>query len=105
MTGSDIQGLRRALDMSVAQFAGLLGVHVATAYRWEAAGAGRIRLDPLHVQVLAHLQSQVESHQRRQALQNWRGSLLRAVLLGGTLAGLAVLLAGLEPPVAGRRRR
>lgn len=105
MTGTDIQRLRELLRLGVPQFAQLLGVHVATAYRWEMARGNEVRLDPLHAALLVRLQQTVDSRPTQAARGDWGQELLKGVLIGGTLAGLAILLAELVPasPKAGRR--
>lgn len=70
----------------------LLGVNTATAYRWEQAKWKALRLDPLHESLFARL-AEVAARPRRAE----RGRMLaRAVRLGGTLAGLAELLADMR---------
>ena len=107
MTGSDIQELRIELEMTVPQFAQLLGVHLASVYRWEAARNNEVRLDPLQVSLLARIQHAFTSRRRGAGRERWRAGLLRALLFGGTLVALAFLLAELLPadlqPVKRRR--
>lgn len=97
MTGEEIRQLRQTLGLGVPQFAQLLGVHVATAYRWEAVGVRTVTLDPLHAALMARLQQTLEARPVRAEQEEWGQQLLKGVLIGGTLAGLAVLLAGLIP--------
>ncbi len=108
MTGTDIRRLRELLGMQVPQFAQLFGVHVATAYRWEAAEAKPVTLDPLHAALFARLQQSVDSRPAQTDRADWGKQLLTAVLIGGTLAGLAILLAELLPtnaPATKAKRR
>jgi hypothetical protein len=98
MTGTDIQRLREQLGMLVPQFAQLVGVHVATAYRWEASGPKVVALDPLHAALFARLQQSVDARPAQTQRADWGKKLLTGVLIGGTLAGLAILLAELLPP-------
>jgi transcriptional regulator with XRE-family HTH domain len=113
MTGNEIRRLRELLGMPVPQFAQLFGVHVATAYRWETAGAQNVSLDPLHAALFARLQQSVDARPAQTQRTDWGKQLVTGVLIGGTLAGLAILLAELlpaNPPVArakkqGRSRR
>lgn len=91
MTGSTICALRLRSGLSVTEFAQLLGVHVATAYRWERE-PGDVRVEPLQARLLARL-AQVMADDPDQ-VNGLRG----AVLIGGGLAGLAWVLDGLCPP-------
>jgi hypothetical protein len=97
VTGQEIQHLRERLGMGVPQFAQLLGVHVATAYRWEAQGALKVALDPLHFALLVRLQQSIDTRPTPGERTQWGQELLKGVLIGGTLSGLAVLLAELLP--------
>ena len=97
VTGQEIQHLRERLGMGVPQFAQLLGVHVATAYRWEAQGAVNVALDPLHLALLVRLQQSIDTRPTPGERAQWGQELLKGVLIGGTLAGLAVLLSELLP--------
>ena len=109
MTGTDIRRLRELLGMQVPQFAQLFGVHVTTAYRWETAGAQTVSLDPLHAALFARLQQSVDARPAQTQRTDWGKQLVTAVLIGGTLAGLAILLAELLPTTApetqAKRRR
>jgi transcriptional regulator with XRE-family HTH domain len=106
VTGADVKRLRESLGMTVPQFAQLLGVHLATAYRWEAVPVRELALDPLHASLMLHLHQTVEHRRRKAEQQAWGQRLVTGVLIGGTLAGLAVLLSELsEKPKPRRRRR
>lgn len=83
--------------MPVPQFAQLFGVHVATAYRWEAAGAKSVTLDPLHAALFARLEQSVNARQAQTQRADWGKQIATGLLIGGTLAGLAILLAELLP--------
>lgn len=96
MTGSDIQKLRLELGMTVAQLAQLLGVHYVTVLRWEQVGNQALRLDPLYASFLAQIQRGLETRKAQERAE-WGEAMLRGLLLGGTLMGLAVLLKGLVP--------
>jgi len=92
--------------MSAPQFAQLLGVHLGTAYRWESRAGEDLRFDPLHEALLLHLRRGVEERRRKGEREEWGKKLVAGVLLGGTLAGLAVLLAELSTgQKRGKRRR
>ena len=82
--------------MTLAQFAQLLGVHYVTVLRWEQAGLQQLRLDPLYASFLAQVQQGLET-KKAQKREEWGQAILRGLLLGGTLAGLAVLLKDLLP--------
>lgn len=96
MTGSEVRLLREGLGMAVPQFAQLLGIHVATAYRWELAAETALRLDPLHESLLLHLRRTVDARRRQVDREAWGKQLAAGVLIGGTLAGLALLLSELS---------
>ena len=91
ITGYEIRQLRETLGMSVPHFAELLGIHLATVYRWESTGAKAPPLGPLHQRLLAHLKQQANAKTLK-ARDQWAGELLQAVLVGGTLVALAQLL-------------
>lgn len=103
ITGTEIKQLRDTLGMSVPHFAELLGIHLATVYRWESVGSNAPPLGPLHQRLLAHLQQQANVRALK-IRQQWAGQLLQAVLIGGTLAALAQLLSN-EKPKKKRRKK
>ncbi|MBN8525000.1 MAG: hypothetical protein J0M02_06680 [Planctomycetes bacterium] len=94
MTGSEILGLRTKLGMSIQQFSQLLGVHHSTAYRWEQAGTKAVVLDSLQERVLTHLEQRL-AEQTAKEREAWTDSLLKTLLVGGTLVALAFLLSNL----------
>ena len=61
-SGQSVARLRRRLDLSVAEFARLLGVTAATVYRWEAA-SGKLKLQarPLTALGRLHLKAKAPS--------------------------------------------
>lgn len=82
--------LRRELGVSVADFALLLGVHAATVYRWERAGAV-LPESPLVHAVLELLHR--GAHRRAPAAQlRWARRLVRAGHLRGSLEVLTLLV-------------
>lgn len=90
MTGHGIKALREALGLEPYVFAKLLGVHVSTLYRWEQVH-GDVRIDPLQAEILEKLR--VNLSEKKRAEQKKLGDdLLKALLLGGALVALAVLL-------------
>lgn len=105
-TGTAIAALRGALGLSPDQFAGLLGVHPATLYRWEAKGDEVVRLDPMQLRILTALQQELGKKANAQAAAEWGQVLLAALLIGGGLFALFKLLEAVfdEPAKGGRRR-
>ncbi len=97
MTGEEIRHLREVLGMAVPQFAQLLGVNPTTAYRWETAATKPVSLDPLHASLLERLAQSLGARHTKAEQLDWAKKLTGAVLVGGTLAGLAVLLSELVP--------
>ena len=59
-TGKSVARLRKQLGLSVAQFAGKLGVTPASVYRWEST-RGRLRLQARPLNALAALHQQVKA--------------------------------------------
>jgi transcriptional regulator with XRE-family HTH domain len=90
MTGSGIKRLREALGLDPYVFAKLLGVHVSTSYRWEQS-RGEVRMDPLQAEILEKLRQKLATKERAQQKQ-LGDEVLKAVLVGGALVGLALLL-------------
>lgn len=91
-TGNDIQRLREALNMSPVQFASLLGIHLATLYRWEAKGDAQVRLDPMQLGVLLALQEQLNRQRTAKQQEEWAAALLGALVIGGGLFALYKIL-------------
>ena len=92
MTGREIARIQNELGMTPPQFAQLLGVHISTIYRWVTLGKERVRLDPLHASLLARLQVSLRERKIQKEREDWAGQILTALLIGGTLAGLAIVL-------------
>lgn len=92
MTGTDVRKMREAFGWRVPILAQLVGVDRTTAYRWEQGRGKALRLDPLHDALLTRL---LELASRPRRAERGR-ALAQAVKLGGTLAGLAELLADLR---------
>lgn len=101
MTGAEVQQLRSTLGLKPQELAGLVGVHLTTVYRWEGHGNEALRLEPLQHALLLRLQEQA----RVQKPQEFGKQLIEGLLVGGTLVGLAYLLADLATPKPGRRQR
>jgi hypothetical protein len=90
MKGPDIKSLREALGLEPYVFAKVLGVHVSTLYRWEQTRT-EVRIDPLQAQILDRLRVNLGS--KRQAERRQLGdAVLKGLLIGGALFGLAILL-------------
>lgn len=97
-TGNAIRGLREALGMKSEQFAGLLGVHPSSLYRWEAKGDEAVRLDPMQLRILTVLRDEL-NRKPPEARTEWGEALLSALLVGGGLFALfKVLEAVFTPP-------
>ncbi|MFM9995322.1 MAG: helix-turn-helix domain-containing protein [Phycisphaerales bacterium] len=94
--GRQISALRKALRLDVAQFAGVLGVHPSTVHRWEAAKAREVPVDGVAANVLRTLAHKVKAdgQARRQAAEVG-DQVAEALLVGGALVGLLVLVAWL----------
>ncbi len=87
--GIDIIKLRERMRFDIHEFALLNGVHYTTAHRWEIAGKAHVKLDPLHRLILTHAFRRFPAGDMdAQLAQRIRD----AVVIGGTLAGLAVLV-------------
>lgn len=89
VTGTKVKELREALHLTHSHFSQVLGVHVGTVYRWEAAGERAVRIEPFQLQVLAVIQAQVKA---TGATGDLGGTILQALLTRGPLFGLFKLL-------------
>jgi transcriptional regulator with XRE-family HTH domain len=98
MKGADVVALRDALGWTGEEFAGLLGVHASTVYRWEKDAEEHIKAEPLQAHLLTVLATEWERREdkRRQLL---RDALNVARLEGGNLKALYVLLAAFYNPI------
>jgi len=90
MAGPGIKVLREALGLDPYVFAKILGVHVSTLYRWEQT-RGEVRIDPLHADILEKLHATLAAKKRAEQKQ-LGDAVLKALLVGGALVGLAFLL-------------
>jgi len=93
MTGNEIRTLRTSLGLSAQRLAELIGVHFTSIYRWESAGDRKVNLEPLQAALLYRLQERAAK-----APRDVGERLLQGLLVGGTLLGLAYLLADLIEP-------
>lgn len=90
ITGTDITTLRAKMALNHTQFAMLNGVHHTTACRWESTPLEVVKFDPMHQLILEHaLKRFKKAGPDRESLARRIG---QALIAGGTLAGLAVLL-------------
>lgn len=92
ITGAEIAVTRTDLGFNRAQFADLVGVHVGTLYRWEAAGPAGTRLDPLQQRLLIALRAELDQHPSAEARIAWGASLATALVVRGSLFALYKLL-------------
>ena len=91
MRGNDVSRLRDTLGLDAFAFAKILGVHVSTLYRWEQV-QGDVSMDPLQRDILEQLAKALRA--KRAAQKREVGNqVLAALLAGGALGALAVLLA------------
>lgn len=56
MTGADVSEIRKALGLSTGRFAGLLSIHWATVYRWEACRRRHIKAEGMSREILGWLE-------------------------------------------------
>ena len=91
LTGDLLRQLRQELGFDAFQFAHLLGVHVSTIYRWESQDAAEVRMDPLQRQILYTTITRFR-HTAADRKAELGQEILKALLAGGALFGLLVLL-------------
>lgn len=97
MTGADVARLRGALGLSTNEFASVVGVSIPTAYRWEAFGAEAIQTDDRSRMMLNALIGEIERRRSAAARAELAASLKSALLVGGGLLALYVLLDAILP--------
>ena len=104
MTGANVRKLREDLGWTGAQFAALFGVHPSTVYRWEERDARALKTEPLQLQLLVVLKTEL----KRGHLRALRDQLESALAFGGSLRALHVLLSlvyaaeeGRDKPLSG----
>jgi transcriptional regulator with XRE-family HTH domain len=102
MTGIEVKELRRQLDMQPHGLAEMLGLHVATIYRWESHGRKVIRMEPLQQRLLEALKERLH-HASAKRIRDARGEIRKKLLVGGALPALGVVLAWLLGPITVRR--
>ena len=103
MTGPEVRQLREGLGLEIFAFATTLGVHVSTLYRWEQT-PGALRIDPLQAEILAKLQRKLHG-QRAEKNRAIGDAIVKGLLLGGALVGLAALLTHLLDDETAQRRK
>ncbi len=108
-TGAQIRDIREALTLTTAEFAGVLAVHAGTVSRWESSPE-EINVDGIAANLLCVLASHMPPSRWTAAVG---AEVRRAMLIGGTLAGVHQLMHNLHqrgafamplPEVAARRR-
>lgn len=100
MRGIEVTALRTRLGLNAQQLASLVGVHPTTVYRWESQANEVLRLEPLQHGLLVRLEAQANLKEPK----SFGEQLIEGLVVGGTLVGLAVLLADLVQPNPGRRK-
>lgn len=100
MTGLEVTALKNSLGLTTQHLASLVGVHPTTVYRWESQGHAELRLEPLQHGLLVRLQRQADLREPKSFGQE----LVEGLVVGGTLVGLAVLLADLLDSTPKRRK-
>jgi hypothetical protein len=89
MTGKHLKGLRDALGLEPFAWADVMGVHVATIYRWETSEV--VKMDPLQRRIADALHHQLPA--MPSAARKELGVRVRnALVAGGPLVGLYELL-------------
>jgi hypothetical protein len=88
VTGDEVRVLRSWLDLTVPQFADLVGTSQATVYRWEQAGPKLVAVEPGHLRLLSVMRLQAQSERRDEVAASVRSGLIER----GGLFGLYRLL-------------
>jgi len=89
-----VTDIRERLGLSVAEFAGVLGVNAGTVYRWQLHDERAIRFEPpLAFQSDLCWRMHVLSRGNRAVAQAVGASLVQALRAGGTAFALYTLLA------------
>ena len=92
MKGSQVGQLRMDMGMTPSQFAALIGVHPSTLYRWEAAKDKELKMDPMQLQLMTLLQTEVSKRKSAEARSELGTAIVTALLVGGGLFALFKLL-------------
>lgn len=88
-TGPDVRRLRKRVGLSSTEFAGLCGVGLSTAYRWESLPEPKI--NPLQRTILTALDARTKG--AAWSASTFGKAIGRALAHGGTLEAIAVLVA------------
>jgi hypothetical protein len=94
LQGARVRQIRESLGMTVPQFSSVIAVHPGTVHRWESAGALPVTIDGVAANVLAALDQKLNSGQQFQPNQVG-DEVVRALLVGGALVALGLLIAEL----------
>ncbi len=90
-----VEQLRKRLGFAPGEMADLLGVNVATLYRWESS-EGKLNIDPLQNKILEYIHYRffvmTSEHWTESGVEVWILALKQCVTIGGTLKGLSYLL-------------
>lgn len=107
MRGVDVQRVRSALALSPGQLAEVMMVSHTTVYRWEAVGESAATIDPASCAILTVVLAELDQTPTRR-LYRWAQlgrELANAVVLGGRVRALFVLLRAMFEPEYSPARR
>jgi hypothetical protein len=102
MNGNDVRTIRSRFGMTAEKFAQVVGVHIVTVFRWEAAGPAELPLEPRQLQILSLMRQQLEQKKRNETSELGK-TIVGGVIAGGGLAGLFYLLREVFDPRPVRR--
>jgi transcriptional regulator with XRE-family HTH domain len=88
MTGSDVRAIRTKLELTVPQFADILGCAVSSLYRWEAITDLPVAIEVAQLRLLSLMQQEID----RDRSGAFAKSMTEAVVRGGGLLALYHLL-------------
>jgi hypothetical protein len=98
MTGNTVRTIRSRFGMTAETFAQVVGVHIVTVFRWEAAGPNELPLEPRQLQILSLMHQQLEQKRSNETSELGK-AIVGGIIAGGGLAGLFYLLREVfEPP-------
>ncbi len=92
--GERVRSIRKALNLSVPQFATVVAVHPGTVHRWESA-AGPVSIDGVAAGVLSALDQRVAGDAKADSdfqPDEVGRKVVRALVLGGALVALGLLI-------------
>lgn len=94
LPGRDVRAIREALNLPVAHFATVLGVHPSSVHRWEAAGERPVPIEGVAWSVLTALRRRVTNDAAgRKAAAKKGDEISTALITGGVLIALGLLVA------------